>query len=208
MSRAKKDSANYEERRRQLLRAATRVFSRGGFLGSRVGDIAKEAGLSYGLVYHYFDNKEAILNALFQENWGLVLKVVTDVHAQGGTLRHKLEVIAGFLVEAWRQQPDLVEVVMLEVVRSPKFLEEANLGAFLELLGQLEGIFAHHQTTGEVRGDVDPKLAAILLLGQLEVLLTGFVARQFLASDDPTLLDRSRDTVVSVMLDGVAPHPP
>lgn len=204
MAKARKDSASYEERRRQLLRAATTVFARGGYLGSRVGDIAKEAGVAYGLVYHYFENKEAILNALFQENWGLVLKVVTDVHEQGGTLREKLDLIAGFLMEAWRQQPDLVEVVMLEVVRSPKFLEKANLEGFLELLRGLEEIFAHHQRTGEVRAGVDPKLSAILFLGQLEVLLTGFVAKEFLSTDDPTLLDRSRAAVVETMLCGVA----
>lgn len=203
MARARKDSASYEGRRRQLLRAATTVFARGGYLGSRVGDIAKEAGVAYGLVYHYFENKEAILNALFQENWGVVLKVVTDVHEQGGSLREKLDLIAGFLMEAWRQQPDLVEVVMLEVVRSPKFLEKANLDGFLELLRSLEEIFAHHQGTGEVRADVDPKLSAILLLGQLEVLLTGFVAKEFLSTDDPTLLDRSRAAVVETMLRGV-----
>jgi len=204
MAKAKRDAVSYEERRRQLLEAATIVFARGGYLGSRVGDIAKEAGVAYGLVYHYFKNKEAILNALFQENWGLVLKVVTDAHEQGGTLRSKLEGIASFLIEAWRLRPELVEVVMLEVVRSPKFLEEANLHAFLELLGRLEEIFAYHQTTGEVRSEVDPKLSAILFLGQLEVLLTGFVARQFLANDDPTLLDRSRVAVVETMLRGVS----
>jgi TetR/AcrR family fatty acid metabolism transcriptional regulator len=203
MARAKKTSASYEERRRQLLRAATTVFARSGYVGSRVGDIAKEAGVAYGLVYHYFENKEAILNALFQENWGLVLKVVTDVHAQGGSLRDKLDVIAGFLMEAWKLQPDLVEVVMLEVVRSPKFLEKANVEAFVALLRRLEDIFAHHQGTGEVRPEVDPKLAAILLLGQLEVLLTGFVAKEFLADDDPTLLDRSRAAVVDTMLRGI-----
>jgi TetR/AcrR family fatty acid metabolism transcriptional regulator len=203
MARAKKTSASYEERRRQLLRAATTVFARSGYVGSRVGDIAKEAGVAYGLVYHYFENKEAILNALFQENWGLVLKVVTDVHAQGGSLRDKLDVIAGFLMEAWKLQPDLVEVVMLEVVRSPKFLEKANVEAFVALLRRLEDIFAHHQGTGEVRPEVDPKLAAILLLGQLEVLLTGFVAKEFRADDDPTLLDRSRAAVVDTMLRGI-----
>ena len=204
MARARKDQA--EQRRRQILEAAVRVFARGGYTGSRVGDIAREAGVAYGLVYHYFENKEAILNSLFQENWGLVLKVLEDVHAQGGTLRHKLDVIAGFLIEAWRLNPDLVEVVMLEVVRSPKFLEQANLDAFLGLYARLEDLFRHHQSLGEVRDDVDCKLTAIFFLGQLEVLLTGFVARQLLDDDDTNLLDRSRAAVVDTLLGGIAPR--
>jgi len=188
MAKARRDSPGYEDRRRQILRAATRVFADKGYTGSRVGDIAKEA----------------ILNSIFQENWGLTLKVVADVHAQGGTLRQKLLTISGFLMEAWRQQPHLVEVVMLEVVRSPKFLEAANLEAFKRIFELLEAVFQHHQSTGEVRADVDPKLSAIFFLGQLEILLTGFVAKEFLATSEDSL-DHCRDAVVDSMLRGVGP---
>ena len=205
MAEARTDSASYEDRRRQILRAATRVFAQSGYTGTRVSDIAREAGIAYGLVYHYFENKEAILNSLFQENWGLTLKVVQDVHDQGGTLREKLSVIAGFLMEAWRQQPHLVEVVMLEVVRSPKFLEAANLEAFMQMFALLEELFRLHQTRGEVRAEVDPRLSAILFLGQLEILLTGFVSRELL-TDDEGMLDRCRDAVVDTILSGVGPR--
>ncbi len=204
MAKARRDSPGYEDRRRQILRAATRVFADKGYTGSRVGDIARQAGIDYGLVYHYFENKEAILNSIFQENWGLTLKVVADVHAQGGSLRQKLLTISGFLMEAWRQQPHLVEVVMLEVVRSPKFLEAANLEAFKRIFELLEAVFRHHQSTGEVRADVDPKLSAIFFVGQLEILLTGFVAKEFLATSED-MLDRCRDAVVDSMLRGVGP---
>ena len=46
------------DKRRMILDAAVRVFARQGFHHCRVSDVADEAGVAYGLVYHYFDSKE------------------------------------------------------------------------------------------------------------------------------------------------------
>ena len=54
-----------EERRRQILQAAVRAFARRGYHACRVSDIAKEAGVAYGLVYHYYKSKDALLEAIF-----------------------------------------------------------------------------------------------------------------------------------------------
>ena len=56
--RPRRDPAGFEAKKREILRAASRAFARKGFAGTRVGDIAKEAGIAYGLIYHYFENKE------------------------------------------------------------------------------------------------------------------------------------------------------
>ena len=55
------------DRRRQILDAAVKVFARNGFHRARVGDIAEEAGVAYGLVYHYFSSKEALLETIFRD---------------------------------------------------------------------------------------------------------------------------------------------
>ena len=61
------------DRRRQILDAAIRVFARQGFNACRVSDIAREANVAYGLVYHYFNSKDQVLNELFVERWSLLL---------------------------------------------------------------------------------------------------------------------------------------
>ena len=68
-----------EEKRRQILDAAVRVFARQGYHDSRVGDIAKDAGVAYGLVYHYFNSKEAVLDAVFREAWGRLVEALAAV---------------------------------------------------------------------------------------------------------------------------------
>ena len=55
----------------EFLDAAVRVFARKGFHASRVGDIAEEAGVAHGLLYHYFRSKEEVLETIFHEVWEL-----------------------------------------------------------------------------------------------------------------------------------------
>jgi AcrR family transcriptional regulator len=59
------------DRKKQILAAAVEVFAERGFHRTRVSDIAKRAGVAYGLIYHYFDSKDAVLNAVFEENWNV-----------------------------------------------------------------------------------------------------------------------------------------
>ena len=66
------------DKRRQILDAAIRVFARQGFHSTRVSDIADEAGVAYGLVYHYFNSKDEVLNELFTERWSLLLAAIEE----------------------------------------------------------------------------------------------------------------------------------
>ena len=69
------------DKRARILDAAIRVFARAGYHGARVSDIAREAGIAYGLVYHYFRNKEEILASAFEERWGGFLAIVEAIAA-------------------------------------------------------------------------------------------------------------------------------
>jgi TetR/AcrR family fatty acid metabolism transcriptional regulator len=72
-------SVNQEQRRAALLGAAVRVFARKGFHGARVGDVASEAGVAHGLVYHYFSSKDELLETIFRETWAALLAAMREV---------------------------------------------------------------------------------------------------------------------------------
>ena len=55
------------DRERIIIDAALKVFSRKGYADTRMADIAREAEMSYGLVYHYFENKEKLFDAIVEE---------------------------------------------------------------------------------------------------------------------------------------------
>ena len=198
--RARRDPAGYEAKRKQILRAASGVFAEKGYDGSRVGDIATEAGIAYGLIYHYFENKAAILDAIFEGAWGVTTKVIEGIAASDASLREKLSSVAGFLLEAWKLEPNTVEVVMIEVLRSPRFMEAGKLQAYQRIFSLLEKILESHRS--ELRDDVEPSVAAVLFGGSLEILLTGFVARDFLRAQG-FAPEATRDALIDTFLGGV-----
>src|SRR6202162_2960171 len=90
------------DKRRVILDAAVRAFARQGFHACRVADIADEAGVAYGLVYHYFASKGEVLDTLFLERWTLLLGFIHAADESGVPPREKLEAIASFVVESYR----------------------------------------------------------------------------------------------------------
>ena len=110
--------AGSEEKRRLILDAAVRVFARDGYHTSRVGDIAEEAGVAHGLLYHYFSSKEEVLATLFRENWGELLGRFARVEQSDEPADEQLRGIAKILLRTWRNDPDLVRVMVREVARS------------------------------------------------------------------------------------------
>src|SRR5687767_11276478 len=91
------------DKRRQILDAAIRVFARQGFHACRVSDVADEAGVAYGLVYHYFDSKEEILNTLFTERWQVMLDAIADIDRQQEIpARDKLYLVASFIIDSYQ----------------------------------------------------------------------------------------------------------
>ena len=85
------------DKRRLILDAAIIVFAREGFHGCRVSDIAKQANVAYGLVYHYFSSKDEVLDTLFTERWSLLLEAIGEVDAREAPVREKLREVASFI---------------------------------------------------------------------------------------------------------------
>ena len=100
--------ANAVDKRRLILDAAITVFARQGFHHCRVSDVADEAGLAYGLVYHYFDSKEQMLNELFSERWALLVEASQDVrNSDAAVVEQNLAAQFGLSLHGICGRPDL-----------------------------------------------------------------------------------------------------
>src|SRR5919204_2102268 len=117
-------STNQEDKRQLILDAAVRVFARKGYHTSRVGDIAEEAGVAHGLLYHYFDSKEELLETIFRSTWTLMLDTIRGVEELGEPAREQLRKVAAIVLRSWRDTPDVIRVLVREVARSPHLQEE------------------------------------------------------------------------------------
>jgi TetR/AcrR family fatty acid metabolism transcriptional regulator len=163
------------DRRRQILDAAVRVFARRGFHACRVSDVADEAGVAYGLVYHYFRSKEEVLDTLFVERWEILLTVVREADAAPVAPREKLRAIASFIVGSYRHDPDLMKVIVVEVTRAANSFGRTHHARIREAYDLIGEIVAKAQATGDFRPDVTPRFAALAFYGTIEQVLTGWI---------------------------------
>lgn len=164
------------EKRRAILDAAVRVFAERGFNHCRVSDIADEAGVAYGLVYHYFKSKDGILDEVFLERWGLMLEVIQNAHDDETlTPREKLTKVATFIVESYGRQPEVMQVVIVEVTRQANTFGRRHWVKIQEGHAGIARIVATAQARGELRPDIPPELAGIVFYGGIEQLLTAWI---------------------------------
>jgi TetR/AcrR family fatty acid metabolism transcriptional regulator len=163
------------DKRRVILDAAVHVFARQGFHACRVSDIADEAGVAYGLVYHYFDSKDQVLDTLFQERWDVLLDAIRQTDARSISAREKLAAIASFIVDSYRHEPDLMKVIIVEVTRAANSFGAAHLGRITEAYALIRGIVEKAQRTGEFRSEITAEFAAMAFYGAIEQVLTGWI---------------------------------
>jgi TetR/AcrR family fatty acid metabolism transcriptional regulator len=189
-----------EDRRRQILDAAVRVFARSGYHGSRVGDIATEAGVAHGLLYHYFASKDEVLETVFRENFGELLERFRAVEGADEPAPEKLEGIAKILLRTWRNNPALVTVMVREVARSPQL--QAQVDEVREAFAIIQRVIEQGQTEGTFRRDVDAALASWIVYGGLEEVLTGWVLGQLPDGDDAVA--QAERTAIDLALGGLA----
>ena len=189
------------DKRRLILDAAVRVFARRGFHHCRVSDVADEAGVAYGLVYHYFSSKEEILNTLFLERWQIMLDAIAEIDSRSVPARDKLYAVAGFIIDSYRHDPDLMKVIIVEVTRAANSFGAAHLGKITEAYGQISGIVADAQKRGEFRDSVSPEFAAMAFYGAIEQVLTGWIFGTLDQGDDA--YDRAKEYVVETICGGL-----
>jgi TetR/AcrR family transcriptional regulator, fatty acid metabolism regulator protein len=189
------------DKRRVILEAAVRVFARQGFHTCRVSDIADDAGVAYGLVYHYFTSKEEILDTLFLERWDVMLAAIAEVDASPRSPREKLQAIAAFIVDSYRHDPQLMKVIVVEVTRAANTFGRTHLAKIREAYAQIAGIVARAQAAGVFREQIAPEFAALAFYGLIEQVLTGWIFDSEAVADEE--LERAKALIVETICRGL-----
>jgi TetR/AcrR family fatty acid metabolism transcriptional regulator len=163
------------DKRRLILDAAVRVFARRGFHHCRVSDVADEAGVAYGLVYHYFRSKEEILNTLFLERWQIMLDAIAEIDSRELPARDKLYGVASFIIDSYRHDPDLMKVIIVEVTRAANSFGALHLDKIREAYLGIAGIVESAREQGSFKSDIPSEFAAMCFYGAIEQLLTAWI---------------------------------
>jgi AcrR family transcriptional regulator len=191
------------DRRRQILDAAVVVFARQGFHGCRVSDIADEAGVAYGLLYHYFESKDAVLDTLFLDRWDVMLAMIAEVDRREDLpARDKLFEVASFIVDSYRHDPALMKVIIVEVTRAANTFGRTHYAKIREAYDGIAQIVARGQADGEFRDAVTADFAALAFYGAIEQVLTGWIF-DALELDDAGY-EQAKQFVVETVCGGLA----
>lgn len=165
-----------DDKRKQILRAAVKVFAEKGYHGCRISDVAEEAGVAYGLVYHYFGNKDGLLSSVFDTNWAFFSKAVEDIAgAPSLSMYAKLKQVVELAFQAFEIAPLTVKVLVLEFGRNARIGEALENPAVTRVFAAIARIFEDGRKNGELAEGVDPYAMSVLFMGALETAFVSFV---------------------------------
>jgi len=170
---------NGGEKRDRILRAAVKIFSRKGFFGSKVSEIARAASVADGTIYLYFKNKDDLLISLFEEKMGEVVADVRRRVAVGGNALEKLRIFIENHMDLIERESGLVEVIQVELRQSGKFRKDYTPVKFFEYLEVISDILEEGKREGVFRPDLNVSVARRAIFGALDELsLTYILSRK------------------------------
>lgn len=158
-----------------IVDAALQIFKQKGLHKARMSDIAKRARISYGLVYHYFKNKEDLFEAILNRWWRGLFEVMAKIRAEAREAPSELRAIIDYFMDTYQAHPDLVNIFVTEISRSTTNLTAKRLKNFQEFMFLTDGIMAGGQKAGVLRKDFKARYLTYIFLGSLETFISAMV---------------------------------
>lgn len=154
-----------KERRAMILKAALKCFRRDGFHGASIANICKEAAISPGHLYHFFPGKEAIIQAIVEEDRDRLKAVVARLAEQPDLIKALNQALGaigsefGFALDAV-----LSAEILAEATRNPRVLN--ILTRFdQDAREEIERLLNVGQNKGQIRADLNVQaMAGVMLL--------------------------------------------
>jgi len=186
------DPRRHELKRQEILAAAGRCFARDGFRGARVADICAAAHISPGHLYHYFDGKESIIDAMAERNMARVVRRFAQMARQTNTLR----ALSAGLGASRRGQRHRRTQLAVEIVAEAS----RNAAVARILRAHVRGVrrlLAGYLRDGQRRGQIDPQLDADLFSAMVLAVTQGL---QCLSIMDPAFRGPQRNLLVQLLI--------
>lgn len=202
LSVMKKDpSAVKRDKETVILDAALRVIKKKGFHKARMSDIAEEAAISYGLVYHYFKNKEDLFDAILNRWWDGLFGLMEDINDGVNDVQEKLRQIIDYFLDTYQREPELVNIFITEISRSTANLTSDRLDHFKKSMSLTENVIAEGQERQLLREDVKARYLTFMFLGAVETFLSTMVlVDQKIKGDSQK--ERIAKSILEVFLNG------
>lgn len=196
-------SRSTSDKRERILDAAEQVFAQSGFYNARVSEIARAAGVADGTIYLYFKSKDDLLISLFESRMERVNTLLSDAGAGGGTPTERLMRVIRTQLQMVHDNPQVAEVLTVELRQSSKFMKEYSnprFGAFLKLIAQ---IIHEGQESGELDASIPASQGARMIFGILDELTLAWL----LGGGENFDIVRAADWVGALVMNGLRSRP-
>jgi AcrR family transcriptional regulator len=190
-----------DDKEKVIVAAATRIFSRKGYTNARMSDIATEAGMSYGSLYHYYKSKDALFDIIVGDWWAKLFSELERIKQSESPIRGKLEAIVRYLLSAYATDPHQVEIYITEISRGFVYhFESRDKENFIKVFSLCEELFYEGQERGDLRKDISANHMANIFLGAIDSFLSTMVFGR--VSITPGRQERIVNSVLGVFLHG------
>ncbi|HON38195.1 MAG: TetR/AcrR family transcriptional regulator [Desulfomonilia bacterium] len=188
------------DKQEMIIDAALEVFREKGYANARMADIARRAGVSYGLVYHYFGSKEVLFNLIVGTWWNDLYSMMEREKASNADFRQKLVHIITFFLDTYAQKPNLISIFVSEVCRSSVYHTEEGLAKFLKFFSLCEEIMLEGQQKGILKKEISPHHLTYIFYGAIET----FISVMVLGKEPLTRKreERAVNAILEVFMDG------
>lgn len=191
-----------ENNRDIIFREAARLFSEKGYERTSMRAIAAAAGVSKPAIYYYFNNKEALFEAMLEEAISHISDTMETVRTSELSAVDKLTIIATHRFELYNQHPEISKFLMdLSVWNIKKRLMINFLEKHQDVRSALNDIFIEGSRAGDFKADIDPLVAGYMFLGGLNMYLMNHIK----TGVGELNADKAREFVTTIC-DGIKPR--
>ncbi len=160
------------EKQETIIKAALEVFRNYGYSKTRMADVARKAGVSYGLVYHYFGSKEVLFDTIVNMWWKALYGVLEEQKSSTDDFPKKLVKVVEFFFDTYQDNPDLISIFVTEVSRSSIYRTSRGLEKFKRFFALCEEIMKQGQDSGFLRKDIKPHYLTYIFFGEIEAFIS------------------------------------
>jgi AcrR family transcriptional regulator len=181
--------------RQGVLDVAVRAFNEFGYDATSMGTLAERLGLSKSAVYHHFPSKDHLLEAALEEALGGLEGVLAEPLAVSGAPSARLQHVLRRAVEVLVER--LPYVTLLLRLRGNTDVERVALRRRREFDRAVSELVVAARDAGELRSDVDPRVAERLLFGMINSIV------EWYRPEGPEDASRLADDVLAFAIDGL-----
>lgn len=195
-----------KEKETAIFDAACKVIRSKGFHQARITDIAQTAGISYGLVYHYFKSKADLFEAIQRTWWESLLNMMDLSYQRTDSPEERLGDIVNYFLDMYKRRPDMVHIFITEISRASSNLTQENLEWFKVFMSKTEKIMTEGQFKEVFRSDIRGRYLTYIFLGALETFISTMVLENQPLKGRPQK-QRIASAILEVFVNGARPRP-